>query len=82
LVPSFARANNAPPACNPLAIETLTKEGISTNGLYSKSWDEFARPDAPQMDLVISICDNAAGEVRPIWLGQAMRSRPAAGCHL
>ncbi|NDF06075.1 MAG: arsenate reductase ArsC, partial [Betaproteobacteria bacterium] len=46
---------------NPLAIATLEKAGISTQELTSKSWDVFALPDAPHMDLVITVCDNAAG---------------------
>ena len=55
---------------NPIAIATLKKAGISVEGLTSKSWDVFAVPDAPHMDLVITVCDNAAGEVCPYWPGQ------------
>ena len=63
---SSPRENQKP---NPLAIETLTKAGVSTEGLYSKSWEVFAAPDAPHMDLIITVCDNAAGEVCPFWPG-------------
>ena len=53
-----------------MALKTLESAGMSTQGLHSKSWDEFGQPDAPHMDLVITVCDNAAGEVCPYWPGQ------------
>jgi len=55
---------------HPLGLQVLKNAGISTEGLRSKSWDEFGKPDAPHMDLVITVCDNAAGEVCPYWPGQ------------
>lgn len=55
---------------NPLGLQVLQHAGISTEGLHSKSWDAFGRADAPHMDLVITVCDNAAGEVCPYWPGQ------------
>ncbi|MBV8165484.1 MAG: arsenate reductase ArsC [Alphaproteobacteria bacterium] len=54
---------------HPLALELLATLGLPTAGMRSKSWDEFARPGAPMMDLVITVCDQAAGEVCPIWPG-------------
>ena len=64
---SSPRKNQQP---NPIGLQTLQHAGISTEGLRSKSWDEFALPDAPHMDLIITVCDNAAGEVCPYWPGQ------------
>jgi len=64
---SSPRDNQQP---NPLGLQVLQNAGIATEGLHSKSWDEFALPDAPHMDLVITVCDNAAGEVCPYWPGQ------------
>jgi arsenate reductase len=57
---------------NPGAIELLERLQIPTEGLRSKAWDEFAQPGAPALDFVITVCDNAAGEVCPIWPGQPM----------
>ena len=57
---------------HPLALETLRSHGLSTEGLRSKSWDEFAKPDAPHLDFVFTVCDSAAGEQCPYWPGQPM----------
>jgi len=57
---------------NPFAIETLKARGLATEGLRSKSWDEFAVDGATHLDFVFTVCDNAAGEVCPFWPGQPM----------
>ncbi len=63
---SSPRDNQKP---NPLGLQVLQAAGISIEDLRSKSWDEFAAPGAPRMDLIVTVCDNAAGEVCPIWPG-------------
>src|SRR5215475_3782773 len=57
---------------NPSALEMLETAKLPTNGLHSKSWDEFAKPNAPKMDFVFTVCDNAADEICPVWPGQPM----------
>ena len=55
---------------NPFALELLKKHRLDTSDLRSKSWDEFARPGAPKLDFVFTVCDIAAGEACPLWPGQ------------
>ena len=57
---------------NPFAVDLLTRMGMPTDGLRSKSWDEFAQPGSPPLDFAFTVCDNAAGEVCPYWPGQPM----------
>jgi arsenate reductase len=57
---------------HPLALETLKENHLPTDGLRSKSWSEFAQPDAPPMHFVFTVCDDAADEVCPVWPGQPM----------
>jgi arsenate reductase len=59
-------------AVNPLALKTLTAMHIPSDGCRSKDWEEFTGPDAPQLDFIFTVCDNAAGEVCPVWPGQPM----------
>ncbi|HTW27170.1 MAG TPA: arsenate reductase ArsC [Acetobacteraceae bacterium] len=59
-------------AVHPFALKLLYALDLPTEGLRSKSWDEFARPDAPVMDFVFTVCDQAAGETCPAWPGQPM----------
>lgn len=59
---------------NPFALELLEAQGLDTANLRSKSWDEFAAPGAPQLDLVVTVCGNAANETCPVWPGAYLRA--------
>jgi protein-tyrosine-phosphatase len=59
---------------HPMALRLLGERGFPTSDLRSKSWDEFAAPDGPRIDLVVTVCDNAAGETCPIWPGHPARA--------
>jgi arsenate reductase (thioredoxin) len=66
----FSAGSHPGTAPNPFALDTLRRLHFKTDGLYSKDWDEFAKPEAPVMDFVFTVCDKAAGEVCPVWPGQ------------
>ncbi len=69
---AFSAGSQPKGSVNPFAIQTLQAEGFPTEDLRSKSWNEFASPDAPVMDFVFTVCDGAAGEACPFWPGQPM----------
>jgi arsenate reductase (thioredoxin) len=69
---SFSAGSQPKATVNPFAIKVLKSLDYPTDDLRSKSWLEFARPDAPVMDFVFTVCDNAAGETCPVWPGQPM----------
>lgn len=59
-------------AVHPQALRLLSGLGLDTQGLRSKSWDEFSGPGAPEFDFIFTVCDNAAGETCPVWIGHPM----------
>ncbi len=69
---AYSAGSHPAGAVHPRTLDTLNIAGIGTSGLRSKSWDEFSAPGAPKLDFVFTVCDNAAGEVCPVWPGQPM----------
>ena len=67
---AFSAGSHPAGHVNRFALELLQQQGLPVAGLRSKSWEEFARPDAPPVDFVFTVCDSAAGEVCPVWPGQ------------
>ena len=69
---AFSAGSHPKPSPHPLVLELLEKRGFDTSTLRSKSWSEFAGPDAPKLDLVITVCGDAAGETCPMWTGSPL----------
>ena len=69
---AFSAGSHPTGKVNPWAIKLLENQGLPVAGLRSKSWDEFGAPDAPPLDFVFTVCDNAAGEACPFWPGQPL----------
>jgi protein-tyrosine-phosphatase len=70
----YSAGSHPGPAPNPFALDLLRTQGIPTEGLGSKSWDVFAQDGAPKMDFIFTVCDDAAGEVCPIWPGHPAKA--------
>lgn len=71
-IQAFSAGSHPTGVVHPLALKALEMSNIPTANARSKSWDEFSAPDSPQMDLVITVCDNAANEACPIWPGSPL----------
>ena len=75
----FSAGSHPTGQVNPLALDLLRQQHIPTEGLRSKGWEEFARPDSPHLDFVFTVCDRAAAEVCPLWPGQPMTAHCSSG---
>ena len=71
---AFSAGSHPGGEVNPFAIETMQAAGFATDGLRSKSWDEFAAPGAPAIDYIFTVCDSAASEVCPVWPGKPIKA--------
>ncbi len=69
---SYSAGSHPRPAPDPMVLQELQHQNYDISGLRSKDWDEFAQKDSPHMDFVFTVCDNARGEVCPVWPGQPM----------
>jgi arsenate reductase len=71
---AFSAGSHPKGAVHPLSLEMLRSHGYDTSGLRSKSWDEFTEPGAPRFDVIVTVCDQAAGEACPIWPGHPVQA--------
>jgi arsenate reductase len=71
---AFSAGSHPKGDVHPLTLEALRKRGYDASGLRSKSWDEFTRPGAPQLDVIVTVCDQAAGEACPVWPGHPVQA--------
>lgn len=69
---AFSAGSHPTGTVHPWTLKTLQRHRVSTEGCRSKGWEVFARPDAPRLDFVFTVCDRAAGEACPVWPGQPM----------
>ncbi|OZI61911.1 arsenate reductase ArsC [Bordetella genomosp. 11] len=69
---AYSAGSHPKDSVHPMALATLERLGMPAQGYRSKSWDEFVGPDAPRFDFIFTVCDNAAGEVCPVWPGKPM----------